>query len=131
MTTRGKRLRPLFRAQRRRSVLPWYFDLSGKGLFLLVVLGACLLALMALAQTGRVVSVGYHLNALEEEREELLWEREDLWAQIGAASDPALLEQWAIQNGMELLTADDLVFIPAPEEWLPEGGSSSSVADGR
>ena len=116
MTTRTQRLKPLVRAQRRRSVLPWYFDLSGKGLFLLVVLAASLLALLALAQTGRVVSVGYSLKELERQEEDLLWEQEHLLQQIAEALDPAMLEQWAKDHGMVLLEPGDVHFLPVPGE---------------
>jgi hypothetical protein len=117
MTTRTHRLRPLFRAQKRRSVLPWYFDVGGKGLFLLVILGTAVLALMALAQTGRVVTVGYHLKDLDQRKEELLWEKEALLEQLALAQDPAFLSEWALENGMEVLTPDRMTFSPPLAEW--------------
>lgn len=114
MATRSKRLRPILRAQKRRSVMPAYFDLSGKGLFLLVVLAASLLALLALAQTGRVVATGARLRGLQEREEELLWEQEALLGEIAKAADPAELEQWALDNDMEPLSPGDLIFLPVP-----------------
>jgi len=118
MATKAKRLQPLVRAQKRRSILPWYFDLSGKGLFLLVVLGASLLGLLALAQAGRVVSVGYQLKALQQQEKELRWEQEDLLAGIAEARDPEMLEAWATsaEVQMEELTLGDISFIYVPEE---------------
>lgn len=128
MATKTYRLKPILQAQHRRSVLPWYFDLSGKGLFLLVILAASLLALLALAQTGRVVSVGYHLKDLEMREEELLWEQEQLLQQIADACDPADLEQWAEENGMMLLEPGDIMFLQIPTEIKPQVHVPSRMA---
>lgn len=120
MTTKTRRLHPLVRAQKRRSVLPWYFDLGGRGLFLLVILGTAVLALMALAQTGRVVTVGYHLKDLDRQKEQLLWRKEALLEEIARARDPALLAAWADEQEMELLTPDKLSFAAPLAEWPPQ-----------
>ena len=122
-------LKPIKRAQKRRRMLPWYFDLSGKGLFLLVVLGASLLALLALAQTGRVVATGYHLRELQKQEKELLWEQESLLEQIAASADPAALEQYARAEKMDLLTPQGLVPIPLLQGDLSQTFGTSMVAE--
>ncbi len=109
-------LRPIFRALKRRSILPGYFDLNGKGLFVLVVLGASLLALLALAQTGRVVSVAYQMKDLQKQEQQLRWEQEDLLEQIARATNPVTLEQWAREHKMEPLVPGDTAYIPLPQE---------------
>ncbi|MBN1483511.1 MAG: hypothetical protein JXA37_02210 [Chloroflexia bacterium] len=116
MSGARRRLKPLRQAQQRRSVLPWYFDLSGNTLFLLIVLAASLLALLALAQTGRVVSLGARLKELQLEEEELLWQQEHVLQQIAEAADPAELEAWAKENGMVELDPADVLYLPAPKE---------------
>jgi heme exporter protein D len=112
-------LQPLLQAQKRRAVLPWYFDLGGKAAFLVVALAACLLALIALAQTGRVVSLSYDIRQLKGEEQQLIWEREDLLARLARAQDPATLEQWARENGMEPLAPGDVTFVTVPAGWSP------------
>jgi hypothetical protein len=121
--------KPISRARKRRHVLPWYFDLSGKGLFLLVVLAASLLALLALAQTGRVVSIGYHLRELQSQEKELLWEQERLLNEIAQATDPAALDQWAQEAKMELLTPQDITSIPLVQGDLSQVDTAISVAE--
>ncbi len=116
MTTRVRHLRPLARAQRRRSILPAYFDLRGKGLFILVVIGASLFGLLALAQAGRVVSVGYQLKTLQQEEVGLRWEKEGLLEQIAAASDPAMVQSWAQTKGMTLTRLSDITFVYLPQQ---------------
>jgi hypothetical protein len=120
MTTRTRHLRPLARAQKRRSILPAYFDLRGKGLFILVVLGASLLGLLALAQAGRTVSVGYQLKDLQKEEARLRWEKEDLLGQIAKVTDPETVQGWATTQGMTLTRLQDITFIPLPQQ-LPAG----------
>jgi hypothetical protein len=116
MAKRNKRLRPISQAQQRRSILPWYFDLSSKGLFLLIVLAASLLALLALAQTGRVVGVGYRLKALQEQEKDLIWEQEEILQEIAREADPAVLEKWAKDQGMEEMDVGDVVFLTVPAD---------------
>jgi len=120
--------KPISRAQKRRRMLPWYFDLGGKGLFLLVVLGASLLALLALAQTGRVVAAGYHLRELQRQEKELLWEQESLLAQIAQAADPAALAQWAREAKMALVKPQDLTAIPLVQGELAQLQTLSAAA---
>lgn len=117
MTTKSQVLRPLVQAQRRRAVLPWYFDLGGKAVFFLVATGACLLALLALAQTGRVVSLAYDIRQLKNEEQRLIWEREELLGRIAQSQDPAALEQWAREHGMEPLAPGDVSFLVLPSGW--------------
>jgi len=128
MTTRTTHLRPLVHAQRRRSILPWYFDLSGKGLFLLVALGVSLLALLALAQTGRVVTANYRVLELQKREQNLLWEQEALLGRLARTEDPANLEQWARANGMEPLAPGDVVFLSVPEKWTGTAAPASGLA---
>ncbi|MGC8873199.1 MAG: hypothetical protein ACP5SI_01965 [Chloroflexia bacterium] len=127
MTTRGQVLQPLLQAQKRRAVLPWYFDLGSKTVFFLVAIGACLLALLALAQTGRVVSLSYDIRQLKTEEQRLNWEREDLLARLATSQDPALLEQWARENGMEPLTPADVSFFSTPMGWSGRSGSTAEA----
>lgn len=122
-------IKPIVRAQKRRRVLPWYFDLSGKGLFLLVVLGASLLALLALAQTGRVVAAGYQLRELQKQEKELLWEQESLLEQIAQAADPAALAQWAKETKMEVIRPQDMTAILLLPGDLTQVQALSSVAE--
>ncbi len=129
MTTRTRRLRPLFQALKRRSILPAYFDLSGKGLFLLVVLGASLLGLLALAQAGRVVAVGHEMKQLQKAEENMLWEQESLLEEIARSNDPEVLELWALEQGMEPMTLEDISFIPLPPLPLRSSASTSSLAE--
>jgi hypothetical protein len=124
-----KQFKPISRARKRRHMLPWYFDLSGKGLFLLVVLAASLLALLALAQTGRVVATGYHLRELQKQEKELLWEQESLLNQIAQANDPAALEQWAREAEMELYQAQDITAIPLVAGDLSQGYTAVPIAE--
>lgn len=121
--------KPISRARKRRHMLPWYFDLSGKGLFLLVVLAASLLALLALAQTGRVVAIGYHLRELQKQEKELLWEQEELLEQIAQATDPAALERWAREAKMELLAPQDITAIPLAQGDLSQAYRPIPVAE--
>ena len=121
--------KPISRARKRRHMLPWYFDLSGKGLFVLVVLAASLLALLALAQTGRVVATGYHLRALQKQEKELLWEQESLLNQIAQANDPAALERWAREAEMELYKPQDITAIPLVEGDLTQAHAAVPVAE--
>jgi hypothetical protein len=121
--------KPISRAQKRRRMLPWYFDLGGKGLFLLVVLGASLLALLALAQTGRVVATGYHLRELQQQEKELLWKQESLLAQIAQAADPAALDQWARDAKMESVKPQDMTAIPLVQGELTQAQTLSAVAN--
>lgn len=120
MAVQTRRLRPIWQAKTRRAVLPRYFRLSGKAFFLLVSLAAALLALMALAQTGRVVAAGWQLRELEKKEQELLWEREELLRQIAETANPAELERWALAHGLEPVKPEDLVFIPLPSEALSQ-----------
>jgi hypothetical protein len=124
-----KQFKPIRRARKRRHMLPWYFDLSGKGLFLLVVLAASLLALLALAQTGRVVATGYHLRELQKQEKELLWEQESLLNQIARANDPAALEQWAQEAEMQLYQPQDITAIPLVEGDLSQGYTAVPIAE--
>jgi hypothetical protein len=112
--------KPISRARKRRLTLPGYFDLGGKGLFLLVVLAASLLALLALAQTGRVVATGYHLRELQKQEKDLLWEQESLLDQIARATDPANLEQMAQKAEMETLKPQDITAIPLVQSDLSQ-----------
>ncbi len=129
MTTIQKRLRPILQAQKRRSTLPWYFELSGKGLFLLIVLAASLLALLALAQTGRVVSVAYRLKDLEHQEMQLLWEQETLLEQIAHELDPAALESWAQEHGMVPVEPEDITFLAVPDRTALQRGGTASMAE--
>lgn len=122
-------LKPISRARKRRTMLPWYFDLSGNGLFLLVVLAASLLALLALAQTGRVVAVGYHLRELQQQEKDLLWEQESLLSQIAQATDPAALEQWAREAKMEAFGPQDITAIPLVQGELTQVRPSIPIAE--
>jgi hypothetical protein len=126
MAVQVRHLRPIWRAKARREILPRYFRLSGKAFFLLVVLAASLLALLALAQTGRVVGTAWQLQELQKEEENLLWEREELLHQIALAANPAELERWALAHGLEPMKPEDLVFIPAAASL--DGEATSPVA---
>jgi hypothetical protein len=128
MATKNKRLRPISQAQHRRSVLPWYFDLSSKGLFLLIILAASLLALLALAQTGRVVGVGYRLKALQEQEADLIWEQEEILQEIAREADPAVLDKWAKDQGMEEIEVGDVVFLTVPADPVLELDKPASMA---
>lgn len=121
--------KPISRARKRRLIMPWYFDLSGKGLFLLVVLAASLLALLALAQTGRVVSTGYHLRELQKQEKALLWDQESLLSQIAQAADPAALEQWAREAKMESFQPQDITAIPLVEGALSQAHTAGAIAE--
>lgn len=105
-------LQPLRRAQRRRSILPAYFDLSGRGLFVLVVLAASLLALLALAQTGQAVAVGYDLRKMQQAERSLRWEREALLRDLAATIDPARLDQWAAEHDWRWLRPQEIIYVP-------------------
>ena len=129
MASKTQHLKPLSRAQKRRHMLPWYFDLGGKGLFVLVVLAASLLALLALAQTGRVVATAYQLRELQKQEKELLWEQESLLEQIAQAADPAALDQWAREANMELVKAQDIAVIPLVQGELTLVSDPSMVAE--
>lgn len=121
--------KPISRARKRRHTLPWYFDLSGKGLFLLVVLAASLLALLALAQTGRVVATGYHLRELQKQEKELVWKQENLLKQIAQETDPAALEQWAREAEMKLYLPQDITVIPLVEGDLSAEHAAVPIAE--
>ncbi len=126
MAVQTQHFRPLWQAKIRRAILPRYFHLSGKAFFLLIVLAASLLALLALAQTGRVVAAGWQLRELQKKEQELLWEQEELFHQIAETIGPAELERWALANDLEPVKPEDMVFIPLPPEGLSqdeEGGS--------
>lgn len=112
MATKKQPLKPLLRAQKRRSILPGYFDLGGRGLFVLVVAGASILGLLALFQTGRVVVTSYNLHQLQATEQKLRWEQEDLLYQIARAADPSSLEQWARANDMVILKPQEITAIP-------------------
>ncbi len=122
MASKTQHLKPLSRAHQRRSRLPWYIDLNGKWLFVLVVMGAALLGLLALAQTGRVVTAGYHLRMLQDQEKELLWEQEDLLKQIAQATDPAELEKKALEWQMVPVVPQEMTAIP-----LVHGDLSGSI----
>ncbi|MGB9722870.1 MAG: hypothetical protein ACP5OO_01840 [Chloroflexia bacterium] len=124
MAVQTRHLRPLWQARIRRAILPRYFRLSGKAFFLLIVLAASLLALLALAQTGRVVAVAWQLRRLQQDRQELLWQREALLRQIAEAVHPAQVERWALEHGMEPMGPEDQVFIPMAPERLSQGNRS-------
>lgn len=131
MAVQTRRFRPIWQAKIRRAVLPRYFRLSGKAFFLLIVLAASLLALMALAQTGRVVAAGQQLRELQMREQELLWEREELLRQIAEAANPAELERWAQEYGLEPVKPGDLIFIPLPSEGLSQDKESRSPLAGK
>ena len=124
-----QQFKPISRARKRRRMMPWYFDLSGKGLFLLVVLAASLLALLALAQTGRVVATGYHLRELQKQEKDLLWERERLLSQLARATDPAALQQWAREANMVAFRPQDIIAIPLVQGNLSQGRTAISIAE--
>ncbi len=128
MTTRSQVLRPLVQAQKRRAILPWYFDLGGKAVFFLVATGACLLALLALAQTGRVVSLAYDIRQLKNEEQRLIWEREELLGRLALSQDPAALEAWAREHGMEPLAPEDVSFVVLPSGWS-EANAGAALAE--
>lgn len=128
MAVQTQHFRPLWQAKIRRAILPRYFRLSGKAFFLLIVLAASLLALLALAQTGRVVAAGWQLRELQKKEQELLWEQEELFHQIAETISPAELERWALANDLEPVKPEDMVFIPIPPEGLSQDeGSGSSL----
>lgn len=120
-------LQPIRRAQRRRSVLPAYFDLGGKGLFILVVLAASLLALLALAQTGQAVAVGYDLRRMQWDERNLRWEREALLEDLAATIDPARLDQWAAEHDWRWLRPQEVIYVPLVGDTAAGGGVT--VAD--
>ncbi len=128
MASKTQHLKPLSRAHKRRLRLPWYIDLNGKWLFVLVVVGAALLGLLALAQTGRVVTAGYHLRELQEQEKQLLWEQEDLLNQIAQATDPAALEQWAQENKMIRVNPEEFATIPLVRSDLSAAGTLKPIA---
>ncbi len=129
MANKTQQLRPISRAHKRRSRLPWYFDLNGKWLFVLVVVGAMLLGLLALAQTGRVVMAGYHLRQLQLQEKDLVWEQEELLKQIAQATDPAKLEQWARDQHMLPLQPQDLTIVPLVRDALSNMSASKPIAE--
>lgn len=131
MAVQTRRLRPIWQAKIRRAILPRYFRLSGKAFFLLIVLAAALLALMALAQTGRVVAADWQLRKLKGDERELLWQREELFRQIAEAANPAELERWALAHGLEPVKPEDLVFIPLSVEGLSRDEGSGFPLAGR
>lgn len=119
-------LQPLRRAQRRRSILPAYFDLGGKGLFILVVLAASLLALLALAQTGQATAVGYELYKMQQDERNLRWEREALLEQLAKTIDPADLHRFAQERDWRWLRPQEIIFVPRPANG-PGGGQPTPV----
>lgn len=125
MANNKQHLKPISRAQQRRSRLPWYFDLNGKWLFVLVAVGAALLGLLALAQTGRVATAAYQLRQLQDKEKALLWEQEDLLKQIARAADPAALEEWARKQDMVPLRPQDITAVPLVR------GDLSGIADSK
>ncbi len=131
MAVQTRHFRPIWQAKIRRAVLPRYFRLGGKAFFLLIVLAASLLALMALAQTGRVVAASWQLRELEEKEQELLWEREELLLQIAEAANPAELERWALAHGLEPISPEDMIFIPLLPEGLFQNEGSSLPRAGK
>jgi len=114
-------LQPIRRAQRRRSVLPAYFDLGGKGLFILVVLAASLLALLALAQTGQAVAVGYDLRRIQRDERSLRWEREALLKDLATTIDPARLYEWAEEHDWRWLRPQEVIYVPLVGDTTAEG----------
>lgn len=122
---KARPLQPIVRARRRRSILPAYFDLGGKGIFFLVILGASLLALLALAQTGQAVSVGCELRRLQREQKALSWEREALLGQYAAQVHPARLADWAQEQDWHWLQPQEITFIPVA---VPPSAASTAGA---
>ncbi|WP_026370140.1 hypothetical protein [Kallotenue papyrolyticum] len=107
----NQRMLPLYAARLRRAQLPvGYFKLGETGLLLGAVVVVCLLSILYLAQTGRVASAGYRLQALEQEHIELLREAEQYEFRIAQASRLDVIAARAEQLGLRPASGSQLQY---------------------
>lgn len=121
----NQRMLPLYAARLRRAQLPvGYFKLGETGLLLGAVVVVCLLSILYLAQTGRVASAGYRLQALEQEHIELLREAEQYEFRIAQASRLDVIAARATALGLRPATGTQLQYATIELPPLPAVASN-------
>ncbi len=101
---------PLQDARERRAQYPTYFKLGYPGLIAGAVVAICLLSILYLAQTGRVATLGYHLQELQEQHVTLVHESQQLEYRIAEANRLDAIEARATAMGMRPAATTQLRF---------------------
>ena len=105
----SQRILPLQTARVRRAHLPTgYFNLGEASLIAGAVAIVCILSILFLAQTGRVATAGYRLQALEQQHTELLREGEQYEFRIAQASRLDSIAVRAQALGLRPATSEQL-----------------------
>ena len=105
----SQRILPLQTARVRRAQLPTgYFKLGEAGMIAGAVAIVCILSILFLAQTGRVATAGYQLQALEQQHTVLLREAEQYEFRIAQASRLDSIAARAQALGMRPATSEQL-----------------------
>ena len=99
---------PLQHARQRRTHYPSYFRLGYAGLLAGAAIAVCILSILYLAQTGRVATRGYMLQAHKEENAKLLREAEHHEFRIAAADELGSIEARALKIGLRPATKAQL-----------------------
>lgn len=95
---------PLQTARQRRGPAGSYFRLGAAGLVAVAVMAVCLLSIVYLAQTGRVATRGYRLQALQAEQKDLLREAEQYQYRVAEANRLDVVQERATKLGLRVAT---------------------------
>ncbi|GAC1360032.1 MAG: hypothetical protein NVS4B8_15130 [Herpetosiphon sp.] len=102
---------PLQTARNRRALAGPYVQLGSAGLVALAFIVVCVLSILFLAQTGRVATRGYYLQALQTEEKTLKRQGEQFQYRIAAANRLDALQVRAVKAGLRPITPAQTRFI--------------------
>ena len=102
---------PLQTARQRRGRAGSYFQLGSAGLLAGAVAAVCIFSILYLAQTGRVATRGYRLQALQADEKVLLRAAEQDQYRIAMANRLDVIQERAAKLNMHLATAGQTRYV--------------------
>jgi|DewCreStandDraft_5_1066085.scaffolds.fasta_scaffold00030_12 cell division protein FtsL len=124
-------IQPVQAAKARRARYPFFFEMGPITLLLVATLTLTLTALLYATKAGRVATSGYYIRQLEQQRDALQREREQLLLRAAELQNLSRIEREARRLGMVPAQAPEFV----PGRSVPEtqpaaaGGSAQQHLD--
>ncbi|MER3404371.1 MAG: hypothetical protein C4289_03715 [Chloroflexota bacterium] len=109
-------MQPVQAAKARRARYPFFFEMGPISLILVATLALALTGLLYATKAGRVATSGYYIRQLEQQRDALQREREQLLLRAAELQNLSRIEREARRLGMVPATSPEFAQSrPAPE----------------
>lgn len=119
ITSQSMQPMPLRTARQRRNRAGSYLQLGSAGLLAGAVAAVCILSILYLAQTGRVATRGYRLQALQADEKVLLRAAEQDQYRIAMANRLDVIQERAAKLNMHLATPGQTRYVTISQDTGP------------